>query len=68
MNLLLITLQTIILVMYNNDYKLALIEGRGEGRTLFNEDVIELEETDDDLTAIVVSDRSTDPLQTIKNW
>ena len=36
----------------NNDYKLAIDRGRGEG-TLFSEDVIELEEIDEDLTAIV---------------
>jgi hypothetical protein len=42
----------------NNDYKLAVDRGRGEGRTLFNEDVIELEETDEDLSAIVAADRT----------
>ncbi len=42
----------------NNDYKLAIDRGRGEGRTLFNEDVIELEEIDDDLTTLVEADRT----------
>ena len=42
----------------NNDYKLAIDRGRGEARTMFNEDVIELEEVDDDGTSIVVADRT----------
>src|SRR6056300_539217 len=42
----------------NNDYKLSIDRARGEARTPFNEDVIELEETDDDLTAIVAADRT----------
>jgi hypothetical protein len=42
----------------NNDYKLAIDRGRGEARTVFNEDVIELEEVDDDGTAIVAADRT----------
>ena len=42
----------------NNDYKLAIDRARGEARTLFNEDVIELEERDDDLTAILAADRT----------
>src|SRR5210317_1910428 len=42
----------------NNDYKLSIDRARGEARTPFNEDVIELEEVDDDLTAIVTADRT----------
>ena len=42
----------------NNDYKLAIDRSRGEARTLFNEDVIELEERDDDGTAILAADRT----------
>jgi len=42
----------------NNDYKLSIDRGRGEARTLFNEDVIELEEIDDDLTTLVAADRT----------
>jgi hypothetical protein len=42
----------------NNDYKLSIDRSRGEARTSFNEDVIELEEVDDDLTAIVAADRT----------
>jgi hypothetical protein len=42
----------------NNDYKLSIDRGRGEARTPFNEDVVELEEIDDDLTAIVSADRT----------
>src|SRR6056300_1534735 len=42
----------------NNDYKLSIDRARGEARTPFNEDVIELEERDDDLTAIVAADRT----------
>src|SRR5210317_265664 len=42
----------------NNDYKLSIDRARGEARTPFNEDVIELEERDDDLTAIVSADRT----------
>ena len=42
----------------NNDYKLAIDRGRGEARTMFNEDIIELEEVDDDGTAIVAADRT----------
>ena len=37
----------------NNDYKLSIDRARGEARTLFNEDVVELEERDDDGTAIL---------------
>src|SRR5210317_1356757 len=42
----------------NNDYKLSIDRSRGEARTPFNEDIIELEERDDDLTAIVAADRT----------
>ena len=42
----------------NNDYKLSIDRSRGEARVPFNEDVIELTETDDDLTAIVAADRT----------
>jgi len=42
----------------NNDYKVAMDRARGEARTLFNEDVVELEEVDDDLTAILSADRT----------
>jgi len=42
----------------NNDYKLSIDRNRGEARTRFNEDVVELEEVDDDLTAIVAADRT----------
>jgi hypothetical protein len=42
----------------NNDYKLSIDRVRGEARTPFNEDVIELEEIDDDGTAIVAADRT----------
>ena len=41
----------------NNDYKLSIDRGRGGARTLFNEDVIELEEVDDDLTSIFQIER-----------
>ena len=34
----------------NNDYKLAIDRTRGEIRLMFNEDNIEFEEIDDDLT------------------
>jgi hypothetical protein len=42
----------------NNDYKLSIDRARGEARTPFNEDVIELEERDDDLTSILAADRT----------
>ena len=42
----------------NNDYKLSIDRGRGEARTPFNEDVVELAEIDDDLTAIQAADRT----------
>ena len=42
----------------NNDYKLAIDRGRGEARTMFNEDIVELEEVDDDGTVIVDADRT----------
>jgi hypothetical protein len=42
----------------NNDYKLAIDRTRGEGRTMFNQDVVELEERDDDETEIVNADRT----------
>ena len=42
----------------NNDYKLSIDRGRGEARTPFNEDIIELEEVDDDGTAITSTDRT----------
>ena len=42
----------------NNDYKLAIDRGRGEARTLFSEDVIELEEIDEDLSTLVEADRT----------
>ena len=42
----------------NNDYKLAIDRGRGEARTMFNEDIIEFEEVDDDGTVIVAADRT----------
>jgi len=42
----------------NNDYKLSIDRARGEARTPFNEDVIELEEVDDDLTSILTADRT----------
>jgi len=42
----------------NNDYKLAIDRTRGEARPMFNEDNIEFEEIDDDLTAIVAADRT----------
>ncbi len=41
----------------NNDYKLAIDRGRGEARTMFNEDIIEFEEVDDDGTVITAADR-----------
>jgi len=43
----------------NNDYKLAIDRVRGEARPMFNEDNIEFEEVDDDLTAIVAADRTS---------
>ena len=43
----------------NNDYKLSIDRGRGEARTMFNEDIVELEEVDDDGTAIVAADRTS---------
>jgi hypothetical protein len=42
----------------NNDYKLAIDRGRGEARTMFNEDIVEFEEVDDDGTVIVAADRT----------
>ena len=42
----------------NNDYKLSIDRSRGEARTPFNEDIVELEEVDDDLTAILSADRT----------
>jgi hypothetical protein len=42
----------------NNDYKLSIDRARGEARTPFNEDIVELEEVDDDLTAILAADRT----------
>jgi hypothetical protein len=42
----------------NNDYKLSIDRSRGEARTPFNEDVIELQEVDDDLTSILAVDRT----------
>jgi hypothetical protein len=42
----------------NNDYKLSIDRARGEARTPFNEDVIELQEVDDDLTSILAADRT----------
>ena len=42
----------------NNDYKLSIDRARGEARTLFNEDVVELEEIDNDLTTLVAADRT----------
>jgi len=42
----------------NNDYKLSIDRARGEARTLFNEDVVELSEADDDGTSILSGDRT----------
>ena len=42
----------------NNDYKLSIDMARGEARTYFNEDVIELAESDDDGSAITAGDRT----------
>ena len=42
----------------NNDYKLSIDRARGEARTMFNEDVVELIETDDDGTTIIATDRT----------
>ncbi len=42
----------------SNDYKLAIDRSRGEARSLFNEDVVELTEADDDGTAIITTDRA----------
>ena len=42
----------------NDDYKLSIDRARGEARTLFNEDVVELVESDDDGTAIIATDRT----------
>ena len=42
----------------NNDYKLAIDRSRGEARTLFNEDNVELIERDDDGTSILEADRT----------
>ena len=41
----------------NNDYKLSMDRARGEARTLFNEDNVELIERDDDGTVITCSRR-----------
>jgi len=43
----------------NNDYKLSIDRARGEARTPFTEDVIELEESDDDGSVITALDRTT---------
>ena len=43
----------------NNDYKLSIDRERGEGRTMFNQDIVELEEVDDDETIIVDADRTS---------
>ena len=37
---------------------LSIDRSRGEARTPFNEDVVELEEVDDDLTSILAADRT----------
>jgi hypothetical protein len=42
----------------NNDYKLSIDRGRGEARTLFNEDSIALAEIDQDGTSILAADRT----------
>ena len=42
----------------NNDYKLSIDRARGEARTPYSEDVIEMEEVDDDLTSILAADRT----------
>ena len=42
----------------NNDYKLSIDRARGEARTPFSEDVVQLAEADDDGTAIVAADRT----------
>ena len=42
----------------NNDYKLAIDRSRGEARTLFTEDVVQLAEADDDGTAVIATDRT----------
>jgi len=42
----------------NNDYKLSIDRARGEARTPFTEDVVQLEEVDDDGTVINTSDRT----------
>jgi hypothetical protein len=41
----------------NKDYKLAIDRGRGEARTMFNEDILELEEVDNDGSEILAADR-----------
>ena len=43
----------------NNDYKLAIDRARGEARTPYNSDVVELEEVDDDGTVIASADRTS---------
>ena len=42
----------------NNDYKLSIDRARGEARTLFTEDVVQLAEADDDGTSIIATDRT----------
>jgi len=42
----------------NNDYKLSIDRGRGEARTLFNEDAVALAEIDQDGTTISAADRT----------
>ena len=42
----------------NIDYKTAIDRARGEARTLFNEDTVELEEVDNDGTVITATDRT----------
>ena len=42
----------------NNDYKLSIDRARGEARTLFTEDVVQLIEADDDGTSIITTDRT----------
>ena len=49
----------------NNDYKLSIDRARGEARTPFNEDIVELEEIDEDLTSILAGDRTA---ALSKNW
>ncbi|RPG97288.1 MAG: DUF4815 domain-containing protein [Candidatus Pelagibacter sp. TMED165] len=42
----------------NNDYKLSIDRARGEARPMFSEDIVELEEIDEDGTAILSADRT----------